>query len=153
MTDFIDEIDYDKLVEQALRNVVYYALRIVEEQGLPGDNHFYITFRTDHKGTVVSPNLKVQYPESMTIVLQNQFSNLVVKHTGFSVDLSFGGISQTITVPFDAITYFADPSAKFGLSFESPETEEKDFAATVPSSSTQNSSGAEVISLDKYRRK
>ena len=153
MTDFIDEIDYDKLVEQALKNVVYYALKIVEEQGLPGDNHFYITFRTDHKGTVVSHNLKVQYPESMTIVLQNQFSNLVVRHNSFSVDLSFGGILQTITVPYEAITYFADPSAKFGLSFESIDDETASLAATIPDSSTQSSNDAEIISLDKYRRK
>lgn len=153
MTDFIDEIDYDKLVEQALRNVVYYALKIVEEQGLPGDNHFYITFRTDHKGTVVSHNLKVQYPESMTIVLQNQFSNLVVRHNSFSVDLSFGGIPQTITVPYEAITYFADPSAKFGLSFEALDDKTNDLAATVPASSTQSSNDAEIISLDKYRKK
>ena len=152
MTDFIDEIDYDKLVKQALKNVVYYALKIVEEQGLPGDNHFYITFRTDHKGTVVSNNLKVQYPESMTIVLQNQFSNLVVRHNSFSVDLSFGGIPQTITVPYEAVTYFADPSAKFGLSFESLDEEANDLAATVPASA-QSSNDAEVISLDKYRKK
>lgn len=153
MVDFVDEIDYDKLVEQSLRNVVYYALKIVEEQGLPGENHFYITFRTDFKGTVVSKNLKVQYPESMTIVLQNQFSNLVVRHNSFSVDLSFGGIPQTITIPYEAITYFADPYAKFGLSFEQ-DGDTGDLAETIPASpTTAAGNDAEVISLDNYRRK
>ena len=157
MDKFLDEINYDELIEKSLRNVVYLALKIVEEQGLPGESHFYISFKTDYPGTVISQNLKVQYPETMTIVLQNQFSNLVVRHNSFSVDLSFGGIEQTITIPFDAITYFADPSAKFGLSFE---TEESVFA----SAEGDNSSGkdetadlknksAEIISFDKILRK
>ena len=152
MVDFVDEIDYDKLVEQSLRNVVYYALKIVEEQGLPGENHFYITFRTDFKGTVVSKNLKIQYPESMTIVLQNQFSNLVVRHNSFSVDLSFGGIPQTITIPYDAITYFADPYAKFGLSFEHLEDEE-DELPEIETSAKRKAGNAEVISIDNWRKK
>lgn len=149
MTKFVEEIDYDELVEKALRNVVYYALKIVEKQGLPGENHFYITFRTDYAGVVISKNLKIQYPESMTIVLQNQFNNLVVRHNNFSVDLSFGGIAQTITVPYDAITYFADPYAKFGLSYTPDELENADIAAPE----TAQIKGAEVVSIDSYRLK
>jgi len=149
--NYIDEIDYDKLVRQSLRNVVYYALKIVEEQGLPGENHFYITFRTDYPGTVVSKNLKVQYPETMTIVLQNQFDNLNVRLKSFSVDLSFGGISQTITVPYEAITYFADPFAKFGLSFEQEELIEK--SDITESSAAAKTVNAEVISIDRFRKK
>ena len=58
MVDYVSEIDYDLLVQKSLHNVVYYALKIAEEQGLPGENHFYITFRTNFPGTVVSKNLK-----------------------------------------------------------------------------------------------
>ena len=148
MVDFVDEINYDRLVEKSLRNVVYYALKIVEEQGLPGENHFYITFKTNFPGASVPKNLKIQYPETMTIVLQNQFENLVVRHNSFSVDLSFGGVLQTITIPYDAITYFADPYAKFGLSFEQEVFEE---ANTAPQSAA--SGNAEVVSIDSYRRK
>ena len=151
MVKFITEFNYDELVEKSLRNVVYYALKIVEEQGLPGENHFYITFRTDFPGTVVSKNLKVQYPETMTIVLQNQFDNLTVRHNSFSVDLSFGGIPQTITIPYDAITYFADPYAKFGLSFEKEESEQED--DTAPLSPDLKAGNAEVISIDNWRKK
>jgi len=150
MADFITEFDYDELVEKSLRNVVYYALKVVEEQGLPGENHFYITFRTHFPGTVISKNLKIQYPETMTIVLQNQFDNLVVRHNSFSVDLSFGGVAQTITIPYDAITYFADPYAKFGLSFEHETTFDDDSETQIAPAVAQN---AEIISIDKYRRK
>ncbi|MBR1601502.1 MAG: stringent starvation protein B [Alphaproteobacteria bacterium] len=149
MVDFVNEINYDRLVEKSLRNVVYYALKIVEEQGLPGENHFYITFKTNFSGTVVSKNLKIQYPDTMTIVLQNQFDNLVVRHNSFSVDLSFGGISQTITIPYDAITYFADPYAKFGLSFEQEVFED----AESPLTQSVASGNAEVVSIDSYRKK
>lgn len=149
MVDFVDEINYDKLVEKSLRNVVYYALKIVEEQGLPGENHFYITFKTSFRGVTLSKNLKIQYPETMTIVLQNQFDNLIVRHNAFSVDLKFGGVPQTITIPYDAITYFADPYAKFGLSFEQ---ENFDSLDDVPTQ-TAASGNAEVISIDNYRKK
>ena len=154
MDKILEEINYDSLIEESLRNVVYLALKIVEEQGLPGENHFYITFKTDFPGTVISKNLLVQYPETMTIVLQNQFSNLVVRHHSFSVDLSFGGVPQTITIPYDGITYFADPSAKFGLSFE----EETSFAAVAggnkkTSKTAALQKNAEVISFDSFVRK
>ncbi len=159
MVEFVDEINYDELIEKSLRSVVYYALKIAEDQGLPGENHFYITFKTNFPGVVISKNLKLQYPENMTIVLQNQFRNLVVRHNSFSVDLSFGGIEQTITIPFDAITYFADPYAKFGLSF-TPEDEDLsldddtatavDLAAPAAAAQPQQ---AKVISIDSYRRK
>lgn len=147
MEKFIEKIDYDELVEKSLHNVIYYALKIVEEQGLPGDNHFYITFKTDYPGIVISKNLRIQYPDAMTIVLQNQFNNLIVHHHSFSVDLSFGGIPQTITIPYDAITYFADPSAKFGLSFETKHEECIDAPNDIVSEN------AEVISIDSFRRK
>ena len=117
MTEFVSEINYDKLIEKSLKRVVVEALKIAEFQGLPGENHFYITFKTNHPGTSIPRDLKIQYPESMTIVLQHQYENLSVKEDAFSVDLSFGGRMQTLVIPFDAITYFADPHAKFGLSF------------------------------------
>ncbi|MBR1825982.1 MAG: hypothetical protein IJ770_05290 [Alphaproteobacteria bacterium] len=153
MVKFITEFNYDELIEKSLRNVVYYALKIVEEQGLPGENHFYITFRTNYPGTIISKNLKVQYPETMTIVLQNQFDNLTVRHNSFSVDLSFGGIPQTITIPYDAITYFADPYAKFGLSFEKLEDEDEHLETDSVSAEKLQTGNAEVISIDNWRKK
>lgn len=152
MVKFITEFNYDELIEKSLRNVVYYALKIVEEQGLPGENHFYITFNTTFPGVIISKNLRIQYPETMTIVLQNQFDNLTVRHNSFSVDLSFGGIPQTITIPYDAITYFADPYAKFGLSFEHLEEFEDEESSQI-SEPKRKAGNAEVISIDNWRKK
>ena len=156
MQEFLTEINYDKLIEKSLKNVVIDALKIAEDQGLPWENHFYITFKTNHPGTKISAQLKTQYPEEMTIVMQHQYANLVVEKNYFSVDLSFGGILQTLTIPFDAIIYFADPYAKFGLSFNlSDELRKHNDTIEEKNISEPKVSGgnATVISIDAFRKK
>jgi hypothetical protein len=113
-----DLLRYDRMVEDALRNVVREALRRVSGGGLPGDHHFYITFRTTDPGVDISSALRAQYPKEITIVLQHQFWGLEVGETGFSVTLSFSGRHERLIVPFASIVSFADPSVKFGLQFE-----------------------------------
>ncbi len=108
-------LDYEKLFQDALQGVVRGALAEVAERGLIGNHHFLITFRTDHPGVDIPAFLRNQYPEEMTIVLQNQFSGLSVSAEGFSVSLSFNKVPAGLTVPFAALVRFVDPSAKFGL--------------------------------------
>ena len=154
MQETMSEINYDKLINNNLLGVVRDALKIAAEQGLPGDNHFYITFKTNHKGVKLPKMLQIQYPENMTIVLQHQFSDLAVSKTEFSVVLVFGGVPYTLVIPFDAITYFADPFAKFGLSFEMPDRVSKLEDMDVEQSKTaKEATPAEVISIDHFRNK
>ncbi len=153
MTEFVSEINYDQLIEKALKQVVVEALKIAEKQGLPGENHFYITFKTDHPDTIIPSNLKIQYPENMTIVLQHQYSNLVVTDTFFSVELSFGGRPQTLVVPFEAITYFADPYAKFGLSFSFYENGDVHSLEDISPEKKVSGETAQIISFDSFRKK
>ena len=114
-----DWLRYDRMVEDALRGVVRRALTEVSTSGLPGDHHFYLTFRTGETGVQIAPALKSQYPKEMTIVLQHQFWGLEVNEDGFAVTLSFGGKHERLVVPYRSIVSFADPSVKFGLQFES----------------------------------
>ena len=147
------EINYDKLVEKSLKYVVVEALKIAAEEGLPGEHHFYITFKTSHPAARLSSQLLNQYPEEMTIVLQHQFANLMIGATYFEVDLSFGGVPQTLRIPYDAITYFADPYAKFALSFGSSDD---NFSLTGEGESKETpkiSGTATVVSIDEYRKK
>ncbi len=88
------------------------------ENGLPGEHHFYITFRTDHPEVRIPSHLKAQHPEDMTIVLQHQFWDLEVTEDWFAVALSFQGKRELLHVPFESVTAFADPFAKFGLQFQ-----------------------------------
>jgi hypothetical protein len=90
----------------------------VAESGLPGDHHFFVTFRTDHPESRLPSRLRQQHPTEMTVVLQFQFSDLAVDDRGFSVTLRFGGRPDRIFVPFAALTAFVDPSAQFGLRFD-----------------------------------
>ncbi len=100
-------------------------MRQVAAEGLPGDHHFLITFRTDWPGVELSSSLARKHPQEMTIVIQHQYWNLEVADEAFSVTLRFGGAPQRLTVPFAALTTFVDPSVPFGLRLMgSPESED-----------------------------
>jgi len=127
-----DQIRYDLLTQQALRGVVRRVLTDTAKKGLPGDHHFYISFNTRADGVRLSDRLRAQYPDEMTIILQHQFWELKVGEEGFEVSLSFGGIPERLTVPFEAINGFFDPSVQFGLQFEEiTEGEERPTPANI----------------------
>jgi hypothetical protein len=113
-----DQIRYDLLTQQALRGVVRGVLADTAKKGLPGDHHFYISFDTRAEGVHLSDRLRAQYPDEMTIILQHQFWDLKVGDDEFEVGLSFGGVPERLTIPFEAINGFFDPSVQFGLQFE-----------------------------------
>jgi uncharacterized protein len=113
-----DLIRYDLLVQEALKGVVRKVLTEAGKDGLPGDHHFYVSFRTDFPGAKLSARLREKYPQEMTIVLQHQFWDLIINEQTFEVGLSFSGVPEKLVVPFDAVTGFFDPSVQFGLKFE-----------------------------------
>jgi hypothetical protein len=118
-----DHIRYDLLAQDALRGLVRKVLTDTAKSGLPGEHHFSISFRTDAEGVKMSPRLREQFPQEMTVILQYQFWDLKVTDTGFEVGLSFGGVPEKLGVPFAAIKSFFDPSVQFGLQFETIEAE------------------------------
>jgi hypothetical protein len=119
----VDHIRYDLLAQEALRGVVRHVLADAAKNGLPGDHHFYISFDTGGEGVRISPRLREQYPDEITIILQHQFWDLSVSDEGFEVGLSFGGVPERLVVPFAAIKGFFDPSVQFGLQFETIEAD------------------------------
>jgi uncharacterized protein len=121
-----DLIRYDLLVQDALKGVVRKVLTDAAKDGLAGDHHFYISFRTEYPGVRLSNRLREKYPQEMTIVLQHQFWDLAITEHTFEVGLSFSGIPERLLIPFDALTGFFDPSVQFGLKFEVQEEEEEE---------------------------
>jgi hypothetical protein len=113
-----DILRYDLMVQDALKGVVRKILCEAGRDGLPGDHHFYITFRTTAPGVRLSQRLREKHPDEMTIVLQHQFWDLNVSDHAFEVGLSFSGVPERLLIPYDAITTFFDPSVQFGLKFE-----------------------------------
>ena len=113
----VDLIRYDLLVQDALRGAVRKILSAVARDGVPGEHHFYIGFRTHARGVRLSSRMRELYPDEMTIVLQHQFWDLSVTGEAFEVGLSFQNIPEMLLIPFDAVTRFADPSVGFELQF------------------------------------
>ena len=116
-------IDYNKVIDQAMRGIVRRCLKFVEKSGgkLPGNHHFYITFSLEHQGVQISDRLAKMHKGQMTIVMQHQFWDLDVRDTDFTVSLSFNGNREKLIIPYDALISFADPHARFGLQFHDEE--------------------------------
>lgn len=152
-----DLLRYDKMVESALRGVVREALARTAASGLPGAHHFYITFRTRFAGLAIPDHLSQQYPDEMTVVLEHQFWDLEVNEQCFSVTLSFQNRPERLTIPFDAITAFADPAVKFGLQFQPMPCENVDLPASAPAPAAKAAEkvdkAADVVALDAFRKK
>ncbi len=164
-----DHFQYEKMIESALRGVVREALTRVSHDGLRGDHHFYISFRTGASGVVLPPQLLAKYPEVMTFVLQHQFWGLEVGEHAFSVNLSFSNRMERLTIPFAAVTTFADPSVNFGLQFQvpAPESAAGPAAATPVALPDDQASRdkpadekeasvrqeAEIVTLDRFRKR
>lgn len=182
-----DLIRYDVLTQEALRDVIKRVLEEVSATGLPGEHHFFITFRTDHPGVKLSSRMRQRYPEEMTIVIQHSFWDLKVSEKEFEIDLSFDDILERLRIPFDSLKGFFDPHVKFGVQFDaevieaanadgeasqepsknlpqvaSPrelsKTDKPKKSATgdqenAPTNEDQEAGGAEIVSLDKFRKK
>jgi hypothetical protein len=171
-----DLIRYDLLLQDALRGVMRKVLADAALAGhLPGDHHFTISFRTRAPGVKISHRLAEQWPHEMTIILQHQYSNLVVDERGFSVNLSFRSIPEQLYVPFDAVTVFSDPSVEFGLKWEVEEASAAPrdetpapFPARAPSvapapaapkpvkaerAAPEREEEAKIVSIDAFRKK
>jgi len=167
-----DLIRYDLLVQDALRGVVRRVLVDAAQHGLPGEHHFFISFRTRSPGVQISNRLLERHPEEMTIVLQHQFWDLTVTESVLEVGLSFGGIPEKLVIPFDTMSGFWDPSVDFGLKFELPGTEaaDNDTPSDLPNDAEDprlierileatetplktSDGGAEIVSLSSFRKK
>lgn len=167
-----DLMRYDQLAQNALRGVVRDALRRVEKSGLPGEHHFYIAFNTKFPGVDIGERMAERYPREMTIVIQHQYENLIVKEDRFEVELSFDNISEKLIIPFNAVKGFLDPAVQFGLQFEvvnieaTAETDKKaakptntklkpadDQVETTEAGPTDEKEAPKVVSLDSFRKK
>ena len=164
--DGIDDkgFDYDALVEKSLKNVVKKVLLITSETGLLGNSHFFISFNGNNKDVIVPPELKNKDNSEIKIIIQHQFWDLKPLQEHFEVTLSFNGKKKKISVPYNAITSFTDPSVGFGLQFKVEDqldfqSEENKTEASeqikihVPAEAKKKNKSGEIVSLDDFRKK
>ncbi len=149
-------IPYDDVVQEALRAVVGRVLGDVALNGLPGDHHFYITFKTQAPGVVIPKHLHERFPDEMTIVVQHKYWDLKVEAHHFEIGLSFSQIPSHLVIPYSAITAFVDPSVDFALQFHVDAGEsipEPHEAAGNDEVAIAKEDGSNVVSVDFGRKK
>ena len=153
-------IPYDEIVQEALRAVVGRVLGSVAEGGgtLPGEHHFYITFKTQGPGVDIPRRLIERFPDEMTIVLQNRFWDLAVGDQRFSVGLSFNQVPSKLVIPYSAITGFHDPAVNFELRFQAQEGPGDGPGGHDPAENDEPQvqpaeDGSNVVSVDFKRKK
>ncbi|MGB0411562.1 MAG: SspB family protein [Pikeienuella sp.] len=148
-----DYLNYGQIMQRALRGVMADALGQVQEQGLAGEHHFYITFDVRNPQVEMPDFLRAEYPDQITIVLEHEFDDLTVSPEGFSVRMSFSNRPTRLYVPFDSVLTFVDPSVEFGLKFEVTEVETPDEPEPETTAEPAEEGSAEVVSLDQFRKR
>ncbi|WP_410218970.1 SspB family protein [Paracoccus sp. (in: a-proteobacteria)] len=154
-------LEYGEMMRRALQGLIAEVLRKVAKEGLPGEHHFFITFDTRDDGVEMAAWLRDRYPEEMTIVIQHWFDNLTIADDHFTITLNFGDSPEPLKIPFDALRTFVDPSAEFGLRFETQDSDddedededaEYELDAEDDGDETPPTGGGEVVRLDRWRK-
>ena len=152
-----DTINYAQMMQKAMQGLMIDVLKKTSINGLPGNHHYFISFKTKSEGVKVADWIKERYPEEMTIVIQHWFDNLDVNDKCFSITLNFGDNPENLTIPWDSILTFVDPSVEFGLRFEAEENKDNDIHEEIAESNMieieEEDNIAEIVNLDNFRKK
>ena len=143
-------IDYGKRINNAILNVIKEILNDLSKSKISSNHCFYITFKTKASGVTIPDTLKKEYPEEMTIVLQNQFWDLKIKKNKFSVTLLFNKKKEFLIIPFNTIVKFYDPFVKFSIQLEI-KAEKKQMNKKVKQRKKVNKQ--KIVSLADFRKK
>ena len=141
-------IEYQKILNKNMLNVLKDILITIRDNGLSNNNHLYITFLTNHKNVEIPNWLKKKYPEEMTIVVQYEYYDLKINEHNFSIALSFNNIKTNLKIDYHSIVSFADPSANFGLILQKNNT----LNEIKKSSGIKKSKKNNVINFSNYKK-
>ena len=141
-------IEYQKILDSNILNVLKEILKNIRDKGLSNNNHLYITFFTNHKNVELPNWLKQKYPEEMTIVIQYEYYDLEINKNNFSISLSFNDIKTNLKIDYDSIISFADPSANFGLILQKNKIQ-KNIKKNL---GINNSKKSNVINFSEYKK-
>ena len=155
------EINYEQLIKNSLKIAIKELLKSVSEKGLPGKHHFFISFITKFPGVEISEWMINDYPNEMTIVIQNWFEDLNVNDEYFSIVLNFRNKPEKMIIPFASIISFSDPSVNFSLQFEASikqnletliDSKEKDFKSEFSKKELSVEEKNNVIQFEKFKK-
>ena len=141
-------IDYKSILKKNMINVLKDVLKNIEENGLKGGHHLYITFLTNNPKALLPRWLKEKYPNEMTIVIQYEYYHLTVNDDNFSIGLSFKDVKADLVISYESIISFADPFANFGLKLEPLNKTIKKNTKKKPKTKKTNN----VIDFNKFKK-
>ena len=154
-------INYEDLIKDSLKNAIKKLLLDVSLKGLPGNHHFYISFITSFPGVKIAEWMIKDYPNKMTIVIQNWYENLNINDKYFSIVLNFKNKPEKLTIPFESLISFSDPSVNFSLKLESFASEnlenimdlkETDSQLQSYSDALKSEQDNNIIQFEKYKK-
>ena len=154
-------INYEEIIKDSLKNAIKKLLLDVSLNGLPGDHHFYISFITNLPDVKIAEWMMKDYPNEMTLVIQNWCENLHVDDKGFSIVLNFKNKPEKLTIPFESVLSFSDPSVNFSLQFEGSasknletimDTKENDPKPQFDKDESESEQNSNIIQFEKYKK-
>ena len=147
-------IEYQKILNKNLLNVIIEILKEIEKKGLDGNNHLYITFATNNSKTSIPNWLLQKHPSEMTIIIQHEYYHLSVNKKNFNVGLSFNNKKCDLKISFDSIISFADPSANFGLNYQFNKTinENNKKSSKKKKKSLKKNNSSNIINFSNYKK-
>tara|TARA_A100001011_G_C14168441_1_gene781371 strand:- start:583 stop:1065 length:483 start_codon:yes stop_codon:yes gene_type:complete len=154
-------INYEEIIKDALKNAIKKLLLDISLEGIPGNHYFYISFITNFPGVKIAKWMIKDYPNEMTIVIQNWFENLHVDDKGFSIVLNFKNKPEKLNIPFGSILSFSDPSVNFSLKFEGSlsqnletimDTKENDSQPQSFNDDLKSEQNNNIIQFEKYKK-
>ena len=143
-------IDYGQRINQAILTVIKEILKDLSKAKISSNHCFYITFKTRAIGVDIPTYLKKEYPNEMTIVLQNQFWDLRIRKNDFTVALLFNKKKELLKIPFNTIVKFYDPFVKFSIQLDFKE--EKRLSRSM-AKKKKKTVKEKIISLEEFRKK
>lgn len=152
-------IDYQSLIDEAVLGIIKRILAEHASRGPQYNQCFYITFDTCHSQVKISSRVKKKHPHHITIVLENQFDNLLIFEDHFTVNLVFGGLKENILVPFAAIISFMDPIANFSLQLQHDMVRTNELIGNKATAKNRfnkdltENAGAEIIDFSNFCKK
>jgi len=141
-------IEYQKILDKNMLNVLKDILKDIRDNGLSNNNHLYITFLTNHKNVELPIWLRQNYPQEMTIIIQFEYYDLEINENNFSITLSFDDIKTNLKINYNAIVSFADPSANFGLILQKNKIQKKVNKKLENNKSKKNN----IIDFSNYKK-
>ena len=143
-------IDYGQRINQAILTVIKEILKDLSKAKISSNHCFYITFKTRANGVDIPTYLKKEYPNEMTIVLQNQFWDLRIRKNDFTVALLFNKKKELLKIPFNTIVKFYDPFVKFSIQLDFKEEKKQSRSMIKKKKKTVKE---KIISLEEFRKK